>query len=58
MGKAIFEEIQIQTSNNYCSWAFQYKGQVFMDIIKTKGTTKEKQIKVIENMIETMKRIH
>lgn len=54
----IFEEIQIQSSNYYCSWAFRYKGQIFMNIIKTRGTNKEKQILVIKDMLEAMERMH
>ena len=54
----IFEEIQIQSSNYYCSWALRYKEQVFMDIIKTRGTNKEKQILVIKDMLEAMEKMH
>ena len=51
----LFEDINIQYSHYYCCWGFKYKGQAYMNIVKTKGTTAEKQILVVRDMTKCMK---
>ena len=53
----LFEEISLNWSYHFCSWGFQYKGQPYMHIVRTNGTTNAAQIKVIENMVKVMKRL-
>lgn len=55
--KELFEEVQLQTGNHFCSWYFKYKGKEFTHI-ENKDMTTKAQIVVLEDMIKTMKRIH
>ena len=50
----LFKEINIQSSFNYCSWSFQYKGEAYINIVSTKRTTEKSQIIVIKDMVKQM----
>jgi len=52
----LFENIKINHNFwGYAGWAFKYRGQQYMHIFE--GVTPKKQIIIVEDMLEDMKRL-